>query len=495
MKESQAALGRIGWRRPLWMVALIFLFNPYFHGLDLLPDVIGYLLLIAGLRRVSLLDESFGEATRLLRRLAWLSVGRFLALVWIIAVPSADEQPTLLLLLCFVMGILELMAVIPACHQLFHGLIYLGSRMGGTVVLASIKDEQVRRLQNRLARMSPDDKRRAVLERRLSRARHGGDMADRICLGCQTFAVIKTVLCILPELTALTDTTYRAGATLINWYSYINGFRALAMMAGVVVGLVWLVSMMRYCLRIEADVPLWGALVMRCEEDEAAHPERRPAGKLRTARLLVLLAFAFCTNFSFDGVNILPGFVAALLMLAAILPLRAYLPRRVLWGSGVCLGLYAIAAAVSWTMTTTFFARYDLYAYFRSGTVQRAYDAVCVATVVESVAMVIAFGALAWISATLIHHYTGAHDAATHACTREQMIRRRERALHRHLLPIPVLGVLSAAMHAVYAYLVIEYKFIWMPDVALSALLLLFGWLRLYDLTEELDTRRMLTEQ
>ncbi len=495
MRASHDALRQLNWRRTLWMTALVFLFNPYFHGLDILPDFIGYLLLVSGLRRVALLDGSFEEAVRLFRRLALLSAVRLVALGWIIAVPSADEQPTLLLLLCFVMGVLELMTALPACHQLFHGLTYLGFRMGGTAVLSSVRDNEICRLQQKLARLNEDTPaataRRATLERRMARARSGRSITDGVCLGCQAFAVVKTVLCVLPELTALTDASYRAGATLFNWYAYVNGFRVIMVAVGLVIGIVWLVRMIRYCLYIEKDTVLWQTLAARCDEDDAAHPERLPAGRLRRAVLIMQIALVFCTNLTFDGVNVLPGFVSSLLLLAALIPLHFYLPKCVTLVSGVVFGFHAVVSAVAYGMTIRFFANYDLYAYFRKITVQRAYDRICTVVVVEAVVMAAVFGVLSWIAVTLIRRYTSGYGAATYVCSKEEMIRRRQRALCRHMSPVLIFGLLSTAMHVVYALLLVEYEFIWIPDVALSLLLLLFGRLRLCDLTEELDPCKM----
>ena len=494
MQTGREALKHLNWKRALWMPALLFLFNPYMHGLDILPDVIGYMLLVKALCRVALLDESFGETVRLLRRLALLSVGRLVALGWILSVPSAEEQPTLILLLCFAAGVLELMTVIPACHQLFHGLSYVASRLGGTVVLESARDAKVRRLHERLARMSATDGRRALLERRIKRVRASGDMADRMCLVCQTFAVAKTVLCVLPELTALSDASYRAGATLFPWYAYVGGFRAVAVTVGLVIGAVWLWRMLRYCVHLERDCALWCALAERCDEDDASHPERLPRRRLRVALTLMLVAFAFCTNFSVDGLNVLPGFVTSLLLLATLWPLGPYLSRPVKAVSAICFGLHAVASAVAYVMSLDFYANYDLYAYFRSTAVKNAYDRVCVASVAEAAVTAVAYVALCLIAACLIRRYTGAHGAATFACTKEEMARRRRHALYRHLLPVLLLGLLSAAMHAATAYWIVEYEFIWLPDVALSLLLLLFAWLRLHDLVEELDPKQMLSD-
>ena len=495
MKEGREALRRIGWKRWLWAIALIFLFNPNFHGIDLLPDFVGYALLVRGLGRVSLLDESFGEAQRLFRRLAWLSVARLVGVAWIFTVPSMEEQPTLILLLCFVVGVLELMLVLPACNQLFRGLSYVASRMGGNVVLRSTREDAVQRLQQKLARLDANDPatepRRRAIERDIARIRGGSDITDVACRRCRTFAVLKVLLYAIPEMAALTDASYRAGTTLFNWYSFVNGFRGLGMISVLVFGILWMIHTVRYCLRIESDTALWNALEQSCDEDRAAHPERVPARALAVSCVLVLIAFVFCANFSVEEVNILPGFITSLFLLLALIPLRRYLPKSVIGISAIGFLLHGIISAVVYVMSIRFFAEHRLEGYFRHREIMLAYDRLCLATVVETVATWGVFALLAVITCSLINRYTGSHDAATFNYTKQQIKRIRSRQLKIHLLPIPVLGALSALAHSLCAYYLPVYDFVWLIDIAPALLLLLFAWLRLHDLRMELDMNKM----
>lgn len=462
MRSQANALKQLNWKPALYLPALIFLCNPNVQGLDVLPDFIGYLLLVAGLRRVSLLDESFAEASRLFRRMAWLSVAQFVGIFWIFTVPSAEEVPTLVLLLCFVMGVLELMTVLPACRQLFHGLSYIASRMEGTVPFTP------------------------------ARGARGGDITDRACRRCQIFAVVKVALCAIPELSSLTDASYRAGATLFNWYAYVHGFRAIAFVVGAAVGVIWLVRTVRYLKGIAQDHTLWNTLLARCEQDEAEHPERVPAGHLKRSCTLAILAFAFCINFSVDGLNILPGFMTAVLFLLMLVPLGRYLSARTRTLCICVFGLHTVIAGVVYAMTSAFFIRYDLYAYYRDEQVQAAYDAVCIGAIVEAVSFLLVLSALVLVVNVLIRDYTGAHGAATFCYTKEQIVRIRARQLKQYMLPVLLFAVLTAASHVAYAYLLPEYDFVWMPDVFLGALLVLLAWLRLRDFCGELDAKKML---
>ena len=54
MNREKTPLAALGWSRPLWLIALLFLANPGFHGYDVLPDFVGYALLLRGIGRVAL---------------------------------------------------------------------------------------------------------------------------------------------------------------------------------------------------------------------------------------------------------------------------------------------------------------------------------------------------------------------------------------------------------------------------------------------------------
>ena len=155
---------QLKWRRAWYITALIFLCNPNLHALDLFPDFIGYALLLRGLRRTAQADESFGRGASLLRRLSYLSLARVIGLFWITLATGADDRPVLLLTLSFALGVLELMAVFPACREFFGGLSYLGMRMGGRVIFEPCGKGSTK------------------------------DITDRACLRCQVFAVGSPVV-------------------------------------------------------------------------------------------------------------------------------------------------------------------------------------------------------------------------------------------------------------------------------------------------------------
>ena len=497
MRREKTALQKINWRAGLWVTALIFLSNPNFHTLDLLPDAIGYLLLIAALRRVSALDESFGAASRAFGRMAWLSVARTVGLVLALTV-SASEKPTLLLVICFALGVLELMTVLPACSQLFKGLSYMATRLDGKTVFEGARARRIARLTDKLRRAEEmggrGEARCQKLDRRIRRlARHQSeDITDRVCFSCQLFAVVKTVLCVLPELSALSGTSYEAGHIRVNWYYYINLFRVFAVFVGMIAGAIWLCRMIDYCRRIAKDTPMWERLLVKCEEDEAAHPERVSARHMKWAIGWITVACVFLANLYFEGVNVLPSFLAPVALFACMLTLWRYLPRLLCRIGTAVFFLHAATSVYAYFSVVKFYAENDIFRVATHFQVREEYERlVTTPAVVEAVAAILSVAVVCAVLLVLIGRYTGSHGVGSYRYTAEALQRIRRRQLRRLLLLPLILYVASLGGHVAYYYLLPKHAMFWVVDILVAAVFVVFTNLRLRDVRDDLDMRRM----
>jgi hypothetical protein len=498
MRKEKTALQKINWRAGLWVTALIFLSNPNFHALDLLPDAIGYLLLIAALRRVSALDESFSEVTRAFRRMAWLSVARGVGLVWALALVGASEKPVLLLVISFALGVLELMTILPACTQLFKGLSYLATRLDGKIVFEGARARRIARLTYKLRRAEEmgncDAARRQKLDRRIRRlARHQReDITDRVCFSCQLFAVVKTALCVLPELSSLSNASYEAGAIRVNWYNYINLFRVFAMFIGMIVGAVWLARMIDYCRRIAKDTPLWERLLHKCEEDELAHPERVPARHMRWAIGWLTAACVFHANLYFEDVNVLPSFLAPAALVAFLLTLWRYLPRKLCYIGLPVFGLHTAMSVYTYFSIAKFHADNEIFKVALQFQVREQYNRLVTTPAVwEAAFTLLSVAVVAVVLWVVIRRYTGSHGVGSYRYTVEELLRIRRVQLGRILIVPLILAVASIGCHVAYYCLLPEHPMFWIIDILASAALTVFTNLRLRDVCDDLDMMRM----
>ena len=91
----------------LFTAGAVCLFDPFISVLDLVPDALGYLLMLLGLYRLADLDDRLMEAAKGLRYLALIGVVRFFSLFLAFGLVSPTEQPVFVLLILFTLGVLD----------------------------------------------------------------------------------------------------------------------------------------------------------------------------------------------------------------------------------------------------------------------------------------------------------------------------------------------------------------------------------------------------
>ncbi len=112
------------------LFGFVFLLNPYFSTLDLLPDCIGYALILSGLGEVIWAVPSLTEAREKLLKLTLVSVIRMAAFLLVASVPSS-ESPTMALLAVTCLFAIELFYLIPLLRLIGDALSYLSVSLDG----------------------------------------------------------------------------------------------------------------------------------------------------------------------------------------------------------------------------------------------------------------------------------------------------------------------------------------------------------------------------
>ena len=258
----------------MFAFAFIFLFNPCVSVIDPLPDVIGYIILSVALSKISMLSETLYDAKRAFERLVIIDSGKILSLLWIFGVDSVHERNTSLLLWSFVFGVLEIIFAVPAYLKLFEGFSYLGDFYPNT----SIHQKKGKRKYS---------------------------YTDFIKLFSVFFVVFKAVLTCLPETAAI----YDESSPFRDIYRYIGVMRALCIIPVLIVGTVWVVSIIRYFRRISRD-----QIFVYAVNEEYSKKKMTKVGAfvikdIKIASVFMIIASAFCIDFNLDGINILPDVV------------------------------------------------------------------------------------------------------------------------------------------------------------------------------------------
>lgn len=105
----------------LILAGMIFLFNPFINVIDVLPDFIGYLLILHGMSKIADLEVKLSGAKMKMNHALYVSLGRFavMALSFV-----ADFDATLKLVFVFAFAVLDIFFVLPAFSSFFEGLEY-----------------------------------------------------------------------------------------------------------------------------------------------------------------------------------------------------------------------------------------------------------------------------------------------------------------------------------------------------------------------------------
>lgn len=301
---------RVKKRLGLWLCipAAVCLFHPVVAFMDVLPDVIGYVLLYAALGQAADLNEKIAESRSAFRKMMWIGVGASVVQYCLYGVlpgtassMNAYETPVWILLCSFVMFLLQWYFLIPAYRNLFLGLGEL---------------------------MEPS------ADPRLLRVRRGKTRYERLARFSARFVFLSSVLSLLPELTILTTFEYEAEQAAFDWYRFVVLFRGMAFVISFVIGLCWLIR-------------VWCLIGKTCHQTERmAELELRytrevlpQTGVLTLRRVKFSFAFfalsaCFLPTVRMDGNEIFPSAVCALLLIPAVLLLGDLVHvRGGFWGS------------------------------------------------------------------------------------------------------------------------------------------------------------------
>ena len=422
----------------LILCSLVFFCNPDIVVLDPLPDIFGYVLLSLGLSSLSYINDYFDTASRLFRRMIMLGAGRIGFMLVLFGLVRAGERPTTILLGNFVFGVLELLTLLPAYGNLFKGFTHAGSRgaLGDDSVFKPTWGERFFSLF-------------------IHRQSEQGGTAGRISLTESTslitalFVIGKAVLNVLPELAALTDHEY----SKFNFYPFINLFRLCAMLAGLVLGILWLICILHYFCRILKDRTLMSYLKERFELDILPNTELFVAKRYRLGSFFLLMGVILSMDLPMDGINVLPDVLCALCLITGIVIMRKYVS---VWKQSVIvLSAYGLISLLDTGWQIWFFKIKD---YTNAGILREdeVYDAHMIRVVISivcSVAFVLAMLSMLNCLREIIRQHTG--YVSTHVDMQSyDKLPTLHKQLTRGLVAVAIMSAVCAAGSVAYTCLV-----------------------------------------
>lgn len=254
------------------IVGCIFLCNPFINIIDILPDFIGYLFIMKALSELSDLDRNIGTARKKFKAAMWVSLVKA-ALIF----ASMIFDSTWYLILTFTFGLLECMYLIPAFIDLFYGISYLEGRYtnhksrfearpkcggvfdktefeSGTAYfevyteqnedVLSFAEEDVFFADGRATVCLADAGFASKLKEKITYFYESAEARTMSVI----FVLMRAAAAFIPELTAIAETgTGYVESNPVDDYSVLRELLILVLAVfALVVGIVWLVRMIRY---------------------------------------------------------------------------------------------------------------------------------------------------------------------------------------------------------------------------------------------------------
>lgn len=322
----------------LVFAGLCFFCNPYFAVIDFLPDFIGCLLICLGLTRVSQIKGSMKDARASFLKVTIVDVLKNITLLIVFGASGPNEQATALLLIGFSAAVLELMFLIPAVLRLFDGFSDFATAYDCVSLYGNTKG-------------------------RLS-------LTDRIKKTTIIFLIVRETVCLLPEFTALTQSSYQDSM----WnriYEHIGVMRGFACLIVAVIGIYWLACLIGYFRKLfaEKEVLLRAGEAYRAYYD--AHPGIAVERRHNWSFLLLFIGSLMLIDFYLDFRNILPDGIAGIFLLAATLIPSVDKKHRII--AAISAGAYTVISTVSSKISYAFANNYSVGEITKNAEAAKAY--------------------------------------------------------------------------------------------------------------------------
>ena len=257
------------------LAGAIFLFDPFINIFDILPDVIGYLLIVYGLSKISDLELKAAEARRRMTSALYVAAGRAAVIACSLFM---EFDATLTLVFAFALATLEIFFVIPAFNMLFESISYSCMRFS---------------------------------------AREINDKAENLQKVTPIFIVVRAACAVVPQLTALkNEYGYVGDETGLKDSGVLTlALTALCAVVSLVFGIVWLSMAAPYFKSLKNNKEMNAHFLERyaaeVATDEVLHI-KRSIKRLTTLMFISLLLF-ICVPI--DEYYLVPDFLAPVLLL------------------------------------------------------------------------------------------------------------------------------------------------------------------------------------
>ena len=291
---------------------LFFIFNPYVNVIDVLPDIVGYLLILAGTHKLSLMNADIMTSRRYFNAMMWISAGRIAATLLLMRF----NDGVLALTLTLAAAVVDCVYAIRAFTLLFSALDTTACMLGDT------------------------------------------DSTPYAAKQFTPIAIIsKNLLALIPEFTELSVEDEYGNVGLV---AYKSMFSLVCVIIGLAVGVVWLVVSVGYINSLSKNKALVSALETRYNAEIASDTALFTRLDLTSFFRLFPLPLFFLLQLNFDGYYIMPEFLCPAVLIILLSRIRRYTDvSRAVYAAGASCAVLTL----KYVMMLRYSARFASYAY------------------------------------------------------------------------------------------------------------------------------------
>ncbi|MDD4773144.1 MAG: hypothetical protein PHZ09_06005 [Eubacteriales bacterium] len=417
----------------------VFLFNPNLNIFDLLPDFVGYALIIYGLRRMLDLAPAIADSVKVFLRLFLLSLAK--TIIFFMTAGLRDKG--YLLVFTFIFTIAELPLMLSAFSLLYDGLFFAGTMFDGT--------EPVKRLAG----------------------------AQRMTTA---FIIIRGTLTLLPELVYL-SVTEDVGYMLA---AYKGGLYVISVTVMTVSGIIWLVRMRSFCRAAGSDTHFINNMTTYYNEYIKPNTNLFTLRRIRWSLGFIGAGLFFLPDMYIDGIDVTPDTVGMLLIITGLALAAKYIPVYKPLVITTVVGI--VTSAGGWIYVRNFARRYFTYGIGKNMEAFRMFRTSIAVSVIEAAVIVALIVLLTRYLRMLIADHTGIESAAGLSTNIEKEEDRR-RSLRYRAIAFAVLGIICALSGVAYTISLYTAPAYWMINLLIGIAWLITAYNLLYSILNNAERK------
>ncbi len=420
-------------------IGFVFLSNPNINIIDIMPDFIGYSLILYGFSRLRDLAPAITDSFTGFSRLFIFSLLKTAILFIVSGLPDQGY----LLVFAFVFTLAEVSFLLPAFSNFFDGMFFLGTMYNG--------NETVKRLTT----------------------------AKSITV---LFFILRGVFTLLPELIYL-YVTEDFGYILADYKGVLN---VISIIVVLVFGIIWLIHMRKFYMIIINDSHFINN--MKTYYNEYIKPDTDLFLKrhMKYSFTLFMAGSLFLSDFYIDGIDFLPDTIGLLLFVAAVIISAKYMEKykMLLTLSSVT----ALLSAGSWLYVKIFADRYWAFGIGKSLESYKMYLVTITISSFEAIFIIFLLIILTRYLLSLAKRHTGPKNGNSFGSMAVKYENRRK-MMRIKIIAFCFLGIINAFSGIAYTVFLYTWPGYWMINLLLSIIWLIMTSRMFYELREEIERR------